>query len=101
MDNERYLQTKEELKQKLDELYLELADKINEYGNQIRNVADTNRTDMTSHLNKLKIDQFKIKEYMVKIDGTEEPDWENFRTEAEKSSVEIEDNLKNNIPASV
>ncbi len=101
MDSERYQQSKEQLRVKLDGLHEALADKINEYGSQIRNVPSTNRTDMTKHLNKLKIDQFKVKEYLVKIDGTENPDWEKFRTDAEKTTSEVQDNLKNNIPASL
>lgn len=101
MDSQKYQQSKEQLRQNLDALHETLADKINEYGAQIRNIPSTNRKDMTEHLNKLKINQFKVKEYLVKIDGTEEPDWEQFRTEAEKTTEEVKDNLKNNIPTSV
>lgn len=101
MDNERYQKSNEQLSQKLDALHEALADKINEYGAQIRNTPSTNRKDMTEHLNKLKMDQFKVKDYLVKIDGIDAPNWEEFRTDAEKIAVEVENNLKNNIPQSL
>ncbi len=101
MDSERYQQSKEQLSQKLDALHEALTEKINEYGAQIRNTPSLNREDITGHLNKLKVDQFKVKEYLVKIDGTNAPNWENFRTDAEKMTSEIEDNLKNNIPTTI
>lgn len=101
MNHEIYNQSKENLHNELDSLYDKLATKINEYGSKIRNTNQGSRTVLTEYLNKLKKDQFTIKQYLVDIDGTEEPSWNCFREKAEKSTETIKDNLANQIPASI
>lgn len=89
MDNNGNEKTPTGLRNELDGLYNTLADKINEYGNKIRNTSNGNRTELTEVLNKLKINQFKVKEYLVEIDGVEKPNWNSFKKDAEKDIEEI------------
>jgi len=93
--------TRQDLRDELDSLYQSLADKIVEYGNKIRNSSNGDRTELTELLNKLKVNQFKVKQYLVDIDGTENPDWESFKKDAEKSIEDIRNEFANSIPQSV
>ena len=101
MNRETYSKSKENLRDELDGLHEKLATKINEYGSKIRNTKQGSRDELTGHLNKLKKDQFTVKQQLTNIDGVEEPDWECFREEAEKSVETIKDDLANEIPTSI
>lgn len=100
MGNDRNSKSKEELKHELDTLWTQLADKINEYGNRIRNNNEVNRKEMTAHLNRLKRMQLRVNNYMADIYGTEEAAWSTFRKEAENTVKEIRSELHGNISVS-
>lgn len=101
MNSEKYNKSKSNLRNELDGLHEKLATKINEYGSKIRNTKQGSRTELTAYLNKLKKDQFTVKQHLTDIDGVEEPKWNLFREKAEKSTETIKDNLASQIPASI
>lgn len=99
MDRDLNDATREELKQDLDSLHEQLADKINEYGNIIRNGSNNDDKQMIEHLNVLKNDQFRLREKMEKIYGCDDPEWNKFKQETEKTVEEVRNNLQREIPA--